>query len=43
MKKPIINEYQRFEMKRDSLYSSSLKLHIAWLKFKRELSKVFIK
>ena len=47
MKKPIINEYQRFDMKRDSFYSSGLKLHLAVLHFRRcidrELTKILFK
>lgn len=41
MKKPIINEYQRFDMKRNTYYASGIKLHLAWLHFKRQLERAF--
>ena len=39
MKKPLIDQYQRFEMSRNTYYSIGLKLHLAWLHFKRQLER----
>lgn len=39
MKKPIINQYQRFEMQRDSFYVAGIKLNLAFLYFRREFQR----
>jgi hypothetical protein len=39
MKKPILNGEQRQEIYFDTLYGSKLRLNLAWLRFKREISK----
>ena len=43
MKKPIINEFQRYEMNYNTYYSNSIKLHLAWLHFKRDVERLFYK
>lgn len=41
MKKPLINQNQRFEMSRNTYYASGLKLHLAWMHFSREIERAF--
>ena len=40
MKRPLLNKYQRFEIKRNTHYNSGIKLHLAWLHFKREIDRI---
>ena len=40
MKRPYLDYWQRFDAQQDTLYGAGLRLHLAWMKVRREMDRI---